>query len=518
MMGRRNPQLGFDDVMWRQRIPSNSFFARLSRWAEGNLRDDDFEPMYPNDGRPSHSPVVMVLSLLIQLEMGYSDREMEQESRFDDRVKYALGVGREFGGIDAVCFSQFRARLLEHDFALVLLDRTLTSAQEAGLFSAGNIEAIDSFMVHGAAAKQDTFTLIRSAILRVLRLARMNSVEEPFRNTLVRDDYELRGRPKINWDDLHARQQLLQSLVEDGRRALQVAKELGPLPKDLQMALDLLERVVEQDIETKDDGTIHIKRGTAPDRIISTRDPEMRHGRKTTSAKTDGYKTHLLTTGTNGDLIGGVEVTGANVPDGDVMPQILADAEARGYRPGKLYGDTAYFDPQVAEEEAKKGTKIVAKVPAIASRGEMLTKEAFQVDTTTGIVICPAGKSVGFDPDRVTARLATTVQFQAIHCAGCPLREVCTNSTIGRTIRIHPYEPELQEARRVQQTEEFRDEYAQRAVIERVNSHVTRSGGRRARYLGRAKVRLQQILVAVTHNIKVITRPPRRNAGEVCPA
>lgn len=516
MMGRMNPQLGFDDVAWRQRIPSDSFFARLSHWAEDNLRDDDFAAMYPNNGRPSHSPVVMILSLLIQLEMGYSDREMEQESRFDDRVKYALGVGREFGGIDAVCFSQFRARLLLHDFAMVLLDRTLSSAQNAGLFSTENIEAIDSFMVHGAAAKQDTFTLIRSSILRVLRLARMNSLEEPFRGTLIRDDYEVRGKPKINWDDPKERQQLLQSLVEDGRRVIQVAKKLSRVPKDVQEAVDLLKRVIEQDTETKENGTIHIKQGTAPDRIISTVDPEMRHGRKTTSAKIDGYKTHLLTTGRDGDLIRSVEVTGANTPDGDVMPQLIADADARGYRPERLLGDTAYFNPKVAEEEAKKGTQIVAKVPPVPGRGGMLTKEAFRIDTTEGTVTCPAGHTVEFDPDRITARIGTTVHFPVAHCGTCPLRETCTKSSAGRAIRIHPYEPELQEARQIQQTKEFRDEYVKRSAVERVNSHVTRSGGRQARYLGRIKVRLQQILVAATHNIKVITRPPRDNRGEVC--
>lgn len=515
-MGRRNPQLGFDDVTWRQRIPKNSFFSRLHAWAEKNLRDDDFAAMYPNDGRPSHSPVVMALSLLIQLQMGYSDREMEQETRFDDRVKFALGVGRDFAGIDAVCFSQFRTRLLKHDFAMVLLDRTLASARDVGLFSGENVHAIDSFMVYGAAARQDTFTLIRSAILRVLSLARMHSVEKPLRKALVRDDYDLQEKPKINWNDPKERQQLLQSLVQDGCRVIQVAKELSSLPDDLRAAVDLLERVIEQDTETKDDGTIDIKRGTAPDRVISIHDPEMRHGRKTTSAKIDGYKTHLLTTGTDGDLIAAVEVTGANVPDGVVMPQILKDADARGLRPEKLYGDTAYFNPEVAEDEAKKGTQIVAKVPPVSCRGEMFTKEAFRIDTTHGEVTCPAGHTVEFDVDRITARRGAVVQFAKL-CAGCPLRATCTNSAAGRTVRLHPYEPELQEARRIQQTEAFSNEYAKRAVAERVISHVTRSGGRFARYLGITKVRFQEILVAVTHNIKVVTRPRRCTTGQVCP-
>jgi len=63
---------------------------------------------FSSTGRPSISPVYSFLGLLIQLEKGYSDRELEEESRFDDRVKFALTANSSFDGIDAVTLHDHR--------------------------------------------------------------------------------------------------------------------------------------------------------------------------------------------------------------------------------------------------------------------------------------------------------------------------------------------------------------------------------------------------------------------------
>jgi hypothetical protein len=44
-------------------------------------------------------------------------------------------------------------------------------------------------------------------------------------------------------------------------------------------ATDLLAQVVDQDVVVGDDGEAVIRKGVAPDRVISHSDPEMRHGR-----------------------------------------------------------------------------------------------------------------------------------------------------------------------------------------------------------------------------------------------
>ena len=55
----------------------------------------------------------------------------------------------------------------------------------------------------------------------------------------------------------------------------------------------LLATVVGQDLDRDDDGVFRIARRVAQDRVISTVDPEARHGHKTSARGFDGYKGHL---------------------------------------------------------------------------------------------------------------------------------------------------------------------------------------------------------------------------------
>nr|WP_287389669.1 hypothetical protein [Candidatus Microthrix sp.] len=58
-------------------------------------------------------------------------------------------------------------------------------------------------------------------------------------------------------------------------------------------AAGLLATVVGQDLETDDDGRFVIAWRVAKDRVISTVDPDARHGHKTAARSFDGYKGHI---------------------------------------------------------------------------------------------------------------------------------------------------------------------------------------------------------------------------------
>jgi len=55
-------------------------------------------------------------------------------------------------------------------------------------------------------------------------------------------------------------------------------------------AAQLLATVVGQDLDEGADGVFRIARRVAKDRVISTVDPEARHGHKTAARGFDGYK------------------------------------------------------------------------------------------------------------------------------------------------------------------------------------------------------------------------------------
>ena len=78
-------------------------------------------------------------------------------------------------------------------------------------------------------------------------------------------------------------------------------------------AAELLGRLLLQDVERTDDG-VSLKDGVSRDRMMSVHDPEMRHGRKSSSKRFDGYKAAIVVdTGTQ--LITAVEVLPGNAPD-----------------------------------------------------------------------------------------------------------------------------------------------------------------------------------------------------------
>lgn len=519
MMGRLNTQTGFDDLSWRSRIPVDSFWRKLHDWATTNLKEEDFTHLFAEKGRPSVSPVHTYLALLIQFEMGYSDREMEAESRFDDRVKFALLAGREFPGIDAVTLCEHRNLFFTRGLAGPLFEKTLASAKAAGLFSEETVQVIDSFAIHGAAAVQDTYTLIRQAIVRTLSVAARHELDQPLRSVLQRDDHERPGKPKIDWTDPEAKRQLLESLVRDGLALAKAARALEKLPEDLSKMVDLLEQVVCQDVNIDGDGHVTMVQGTATDRVISTVDPEMRHGRKTSSKKVNGYKGQVITSGADGQLIVSVEVTPANQSDGEPLDAMVEEQAEKGRRPERLLGDTQYYDPEVAASQAEKGTEIVAKVPPISNATGKFTKADFAVDLANSTVTCPAGVTQTFSQEKFDARRAegkgVTVHFAAATCGACSLKEECTASPQGRSISIHPHEAQIQSDRLAQRTAEFQDVYRKRSYAERAIYQLTRHGARSARYFGQAKTKFQLLLVATVHNIKQVMRVP--TTGSVCP-
>ncbi|NSW90926.1 MAG: transposase [Firmicutes bacterium] len=104
------------------------------KWAIENLNEEMFQPLFSYYGRASVSPVYTFTAMLIQLEKGYSDREMEEETRFDDRVKYGITAPRDFDGIDAVTLCDHRKRFFMSDIGRKILLTTINQAKEAGIF------------------------------------------------------------------------------------------------------------------------------------------------------------------------------------------------------------------------------------------------------------------------------------------------------------------------------------------------------------------------------------------------
>jgi IS5 family transposase len=102
------------------------------------------------------------------------------------------------------------------------------------------------------------------------------------------------------------------------------------------------------------------------------------------------------------------------------------------------------------------------------------------------------------------------------------MQDKCTNHFTGmRSITIGPWEKEIFEAERHNETKLYREEMRLRALIEVTNSDMKRNHGmRRARYRGILKVGLQFFFTAAAINIKrwisnILEKVKPKNASTV---
>ena len=144
----------------------------------------------------------------------------------------------------------------------------------------GPMDDLDSTPLYDAVATMDTVTLIRSALRGVLAVA------DPPLRAQVRaalgsgDDYATLGKPQIDRDHPAAREQLIDSRARDGFAVLALI-DGRELVEPVEQAAALLATVLGQDLATGEDGVFRIARRVGKDRVISTVDPDTRHGHKT---------------------------------------------------------------------------------------------------------------------------------------------------------------------------------------------------------------------------------------------
>jgi transposase len=454
------------NVLCDDLLDDEGFLATLGR-ARGELfRDEDFEALYPSRrGRPSHPPSVLAALLLAQLFYGVSDREAERRSRLDLSWKAALGLPLDHRGIPHACLAEFRARLLRAGMVEFLHAQFLRVAKRAGVI--GHRRAVDSTGIADSVLTQDTVTLIRSALRACLdRLGRVDpSRSDAARRALVRDDYDRPGKPQICWDSPSERATLVNELFVDA--ATVAAACAGLDDADLAAALALLVTVAGQDLESDpDEGGVRIRQGVAPDRVISTVDPEARHGHRSRHDRYDGYKLHLLVDA-DSDLLTAGEATPATTHDAEVLPRLLR-ADPVGV--AEVLGDTHYGSASTRVDLAAQGIELVAPAPPVSRPpGGLFSKTAFHIDLDAATVRCPAGHAVGIPA--MGRRGRVQVRF-ADHCAGCPLRLGCTTSATGRVIEVSANEALLAGARAGRWTAEFRDRYRERSRVERKAAQV----------------------------------------------
>lgn len=491
-------------------LPEGSFFALLAEHGERIVRDEDFAECYSQRmGRPSIPPSLLAKILLLEYRCGLSDEAAMESLAWDLRWKAALGLAVDHRGFHPTTLTKFRARLLLHGKERLALENTLRLAEELGLLDASAEQIVDSTPMLGAAATQDTVRLVRHGVKKLIQA--VAALDEDLGATLDRGlefDYgRPNDKPGCRWRIRAERERMLTRVAQDAERALRAVEQSAGLLDDelVAAAHDMLRELLGQDFEVDSDGVPRLHRGTRQRRIISTVDPEMRHGRKSSAQRFDGYKIHAAASNASEPLITAVEVTPGSEQDGP-QATALVDQQPARHRPSRLVGDTAYGNGPARAQLAARGVEVLAPVPEVPVREGRLGKHDFHVDLQTDTVTCPAGQTVPIRTQRDGRRRAV---FRRAVCRECPLRQRClAPRTTERSIWLASEEALLQAARQVLEDPAAAEHLRRtRPRIERLLGLLAyRYRARRSRYLGGAKARLQAAWAAALVNLNPINR------------
>src|SRR5262249_40869005 len=119
------------------------------------------------------------------------------------------------------------------------------------------------------------------------------------------------------------------------------------------------------------EGVFRIARRVARDRVISTVDPDARHGRKTSARGFDGYKGHVGID-PDSEIITATTVTAGNAGDAIVAEDLIADLrDQREEQPGRAAsGDDQNTDDQNTEPADGQGHDDQGREPGEGQGGK----------------------------------------------------------------------------------------------------------------------------------------------------
>jgi len=464
-------------------------YAFLAAHRRELFPDEEFEDLFPSGrGRPSIPASVMASVLVLQTLHDLSDRETAEAARCDLRWKVATGMALDHAGFDPSTLVYWRRRLACSQRPHRVNDAVKQVVEQVGILRGRARRAVDSTILADAVATQDTVTQLISAIRRVGR--EVPGAAEQIAAVCTGYDYSRPGKPRIDWDDPQSKDALVSALVTDAN-ALVAAVADAELDDDAQaeFAVALLALVAGQDVEPAEgsdgtDGRWRIARKVAPDRVISTVDPQARHTRKSPENRRDGYRVHVAAEPETGIITDQAVTKAAGPQNSDpAVAETFLHAE---HDACEWYGDSAYGtgDLRGAIADTRADTAVIKPKPLQPAVEGGFTVDDFTVDEQAGTVTCPAGTTRRISGKN---RVAT---FGAL-CRGCPLRERCSTSKTGRKIVLHPRDDLLRRARRDWAEEpELREKYRKyRPNVERVISQIASHGGRRLklRYRGTTK-------------------------------
>lgn len=154
--------------------------------------------------------------------------------------------------------------------------------------------------------------------------------------------------------------------------------------------------MVGRDLEEGDDGRFRIARRVAKDRVISSVDPDARHGHRTAARGFDGYKGHIAED-PDSEIITNTTVTPGNAGDGSVAETLVSDLVDNQDDDDTVDGDVGDEEPTVYGDSAYGGGEFQQR------RGNGVSPQASQAACSMADIDGAVGDDDLRHPNRATS-------------------------------------------------------------------------------------------------------------------
>lgn len=500
-------------------FPKGNLYLRMRDELGEIYTDDTFADLFPGRGQPAEAPGRLAWITVLQFSEGLSDRQAAEAVRARIDWKYVLGLEITDPGFDYSVLSEFRDRLIQGKKEAVLLNELLSKLKERNLIKAGGQQRTDSTHILAAVRQLNRLEIVGETMRRALN--ELSEFDPDWVQRISKPEWF--GRYGRRFEQIRLpkesekRKELAETIGMDGfylLEAVRVSQRADEL-RELE-GVEFLRRMWIQQywIENHAEGgpRLHLREDNNQPpgefRLHSPYDEEARFSAKR-KLEWVGYKTHLSETCDPAEihLITQVTTTMATEADLEALDTVHTNLADKNLLPKEHLVDGGYVDGD-ALTSAKKdlGMILIGPIRELVSwqakAGQGFDLANFSIDWKNHSVTCPMGQTTTQWSERHTEgrKDAIQVRFSPTQCSVCSSRTQCTRAKSGtRTITFLPEEQHLvlQQARKEQNSPEFRKKYAQRAGVEgTISQGVGAYGLRVARYIGLAKTHLQMLATA----------------------
>lgn len=460
-------------------IPDNHILKQINSAISLSFVNELLADRYcRNFGRPAKEPEMMLRIQILKYLYNLSDEQLIQDLTVNLAYKWFVGLNPEDPLPETSLLTKFRTQRLKDISMDTIITEIVRQCVENGIIKSSNGIAIDTTHIEANTTKKIPERIMKHLARKIFK-------------AMGEEDYEIPDYTQIE-DHAEAKQVMKDYLEELIEQASEEASE------EVIQAAKEAQEILESDLFIEQKG------------IRSLVDKDARVGHKSKTQSFYGYKAEFCQT-TDGSLITSVTVDPGSYVDGRNFKDLLDGTLQSGLTLTGVYGDKAYFRPDILSLIKEKQAS--AYIPVSASSYK-IDEELFSYNKDSDQWFCVMGNETVKVKSRTREqhgkkKKLLDYSFERERCRSCPRRAECIGKSkrIAKLLTVSVNTPELYDYSQRAKTPEFLKEYRKRAKIEPKNAELKRFHGLdRAKGCGLQSVRTQAKLTVLAVNLKRIAK------------